>query len=72
MFEIIKAYRNLKKDMNVVLGLKDIGKITNDEELIKITNEALYMQRKLKRKLWRRKIAISYNDERVKRNLSDI
>lgn len=64
MFERIKAYKSIKKDIEFVKGCKLIAEFTGDEEMVKEANKTLYEQEKLKKMMWRnRKLAAYYNSE---------
>lgn len=50
MFERFKAYKNLSKSDKILKGCKVIAELTNDEKMLKETNEALYLNAKLRKK----------------------
>lgn len=68
MFERIKCYRNLRKAEKYLRGVKKLGEISQDEEMIREANEALYANAIIKKKMWfNRKMAENYNMELLKR-----
>ena len=68
MFERIKCYRNLRKAEKYLRGVKKLGEISQDEEMIREANEALYVNAIIKKKMWfNRKMAENYNMELLKR-----
>lgn len=70
MFERFKAYKNLSKSDKILKGCKVIAELTNDEKMLKETNEALYLNAKLRKKMWyKRKMAVSYNSGLIKHGL---
>ena len=70
MFERIKCYKNLRKADKFLRGMKRLGEITRDEEIIKEANNALYLNAKVKKKIWHnRKLAEEYNLERIRNGL---
>ena len=70
MFERIKCYKNLRKADESLRGMKFLGVITGDEELIKEANNALYSNAIIKKRIWRnRKMAETYNLELIRNGL---
>ena len=70
MFERIKCYKNLRKADKFLRGMKRLGEITCDEEIIKETNNTLYLNAKVKKKIWHnRKLAEEYNLELIRNGL---
>ena len=71
MFEIIKAYRNLREMDGLAKGAKTIFATTGDREGERNADEALFMNAKLRKTLWHRPIAArKFNHELDKyRNL---
>lgn len=64
MFERIKCHKNLRKADKFARGVKRLGELTNDEEMIREGNETLYKNAILKKKMWlNRKMAENYNLE---------
>lgn len=73
MFERFKAYRNLRRHEKIMKGFKKLGEIQGDDELIRVANETLYLQAKIKRDMWaNRKLAINYNLRTIKDGLNDL
>ena len=67
MFERIKCYKNLRKAEKYLRGVRRLGEITQNEELIRETNETLYKNAILKKKMWlNRKMAENYNLNLIK------
>lgn len=61
MFERFKCYKNLRKADKYLRGMKSLGVIFGDEELIKEADDALYLNAKIKKQMWRnRKMAETY------------
>lgn len=50
MFERIRCYKNLRKADKFLHGMKRLGEITNDKDIINEANEALYVNAKVKKK----------------------
>lgn len=70
MFERIKCYKNLRKADKFLRGMKRLGEITCDEEIIKEANNTLYLNAKVKKKIWHnRKLAEEYNLELIRNGL---
>ena len=70
MFERIKCYKNLRKADKYLRGMKCLGVITGDEELIKEANNALYSNAIIKKRIWlNRKMAEAYNLELIRNGL---
>ena len=70
MFERIKCYKNLRKADKYLRGMKSLGVISGDEELIKEADDALYLNAKIKKQMWRnRKMAETYNLELIRNGL---
>lgn len=70
MFERIKCYKNLRKADKFLRGMKRLGEITCDEEIIKEANNTLYLNAKIKKKIWHnRKLAEEYNLELIRNGL---
>ena len=70
MFEIIKCYIHLRKANKFLRGMKRLGEITQDEEIIKEANSALYLNEKVKRTIWHnKKMAEEYNLELIRQGL---
>lgn len=70
MFERIKCYKNLRIADEYLRGMKCLGVITGDEELIKEANNALYSNAIIKKRIWRnRKMAETYNLELIRNGL---
>lgn len=70
MFERIKCYKNLRKADKFLRGMKRLGEITCDEEIIKEANNTLYLNAKIKKKIWHnRKLAEEYNLELIRNSL---
>lgn len=68
MFERIKCYKKLRKADKFLRGVKKLGEISKNKEIIRDTNEALYLNAILKKKIWfNRKMAEKYNLELLKR-----
>lgn len=68
MFERIKCYKNLRKAEKYLRGVKRLGEIIQDEEMIREANETLYKNAILKKKIWlNRKMAENYNMELLRR-----
>lgn len=55
MFERIKAYRNLEKSNRFMKGCIVCAELTGDEEMLREAHEALYLNEKLKKMMWRSK-----------------
>lgn len=63
MLEKIKCYRNLKKHERFLKGCRKMFEILNDEENIKLVDETLETNSKIKKDIWiNRKLAKSYNN----------
>lgn len=67
MFDLIRAYKNLKKANKFLRGVKIMAEISNDKEMLSTAKMLLDMNENLKRKLifkpfLSRKIAKNYND----------
>ena len=70
MFERIKCYKNLRKADKFLRGMKRLGEITCDGEMIKEANDTLYLNTKIKKKIWHnRKLAEAYNLELIRNGL---
>lgn len=70
MFERIKCYNNLRKANKFLRGMKRLGEITQDEEIIQEANNTLYLNEKIKRKIWyNKKLAEEYNLELIRQGL---
>lgn len=70
MFERIRCYKNLRKADKFLHGMKRLGEITNDKDIINEANEALYVNAKVKKKIWHnRKLAEEYNLELIRNGL---
>lgn len=70
MFERIKCYKNLRNADKYLRGMKYLGVITGDEELIKEANNALYSNAIIKKRIWlNRKMAETYNLELIRNGL---
>ena len=70
MFERIKCYKNLRKADKFLRGMKSLGEITGDGEMIKEANDTLYLNTKIKKKIWHnRKLAEAYNLELIRNGL---
>ena len=70
MFERIKAYKKLNENNKFLKGCKIIAEMTDDKNMLKEINEALYLNELIKRKMWLdRKMAIDYNLESIRRGL---
>ena len=70
MFERIKCYKNLRKADKFLRGMKSLGEITCDGEMIKEANDTLYLNTKIKKKIWhKRKIEEAYNLELIRNGL---
>lgn len=70
MFERIKCYKNLRKADKFLRGMKRLGEITCDEKIIKEANNTLYLNAKVKKKIWHnRKLAEEYNLELIRNGL---
>lgn len=68
MFERIKAYRKLNKMNKFVKGVKSIGELTNNIEMVNQSNETLYKNEILRRKIiFNRRAARQYNLECIKK-----
>lgn len=64
MFERIKCYKNLKKQEKLIRGIRKLGEIDQDDELIRLANEALYNNKLLEKRMWfNRKLAEKFNLE---------
>lgn len=64
MFERIKCYKNLRTADEYLRGVKTLGELIQNEEMIRGANEALYRNVILKKKMWfNRKMAENYNME---------
>ena len=64
MFERVKAYKRLYNSYKFLRGCKILAEFTENEELLKSVNEALYLNEKLKKSMWlNRKLAEKYNLE---------
>jgi hypothetical protein len=64
MFERVKCYKNLRKADKYLRGVKRLGEIIQDEEMIREADETLYKNAILKKKIWLNpKMAESYNME---------
>lgn len=67
MFERIKCYKNLRTAEKFLRGVRRLGEITQNEEMIREANETLYKNAILKKKMWfNRKMAENYNSELIK------
>ena len=70
MFERIRCYKILRKAEKFLHGMKRLGEITNDKDIIKEANEALYVNAKVKKQMWHnRKLAEEYNLELIRQGL---
>lgn len=70
MFEIIKCYIHLRKANKFLRGMKRLGEITQDEEIIKDANSALYLNEIVKRRIWHnKKLAEECNLELIRQDL---
>mgnify|MGYP003108153634 CR=1 FL=1 len=70
MFERIKAYRNLGKGNKFIKGCIVAAELTGDEEMLKEAYEALYLNEKLKKMMWRsKKMAVNYNLAMIRKGL---
>ena len=70
MFEIIKCYIHLRKANKFLRDMKRRGEITQDEEIINEANSALYLNEKVKRRIWHnKKLAEEYNLELIRQGL---
>lgn len=70
MFERIKCYKNLRKADKFLRGMKTLGEIIDDEEMLKEANNALYLNAKMKKQIWHdKKLAEKYNLELIKNGL---
>lgn len=71
MFERIKCYKNLKKADKFLYGTRRLGEITNNEEMIRESNECIYNNAILRKKMWfNRRMAENYNLEVLKKGLN--
>lgn len=69
MFERIKCYKNLRPADEYLRGVKTLGELIQNEEMIRGANEALYRNAILKKKMWfNRKMAENYNNMELLRN----
>ena len=70
MFERIKAYKSIKKSNKFLKGCKLTAELTGDEEMLKEAYEALYLNEKLKKMMWRsKKMAVNYNLAMIRKGL---
>lgn len=70
MFERIRCYKNIRKADKYLRGMVELGKLTQDEEMIQEASEALYLNAVLKKRMWRnQKMAEQYNLELIKHGL---
>lgn len=70
MFERIKAYKNLNKMDKFLKGVKVIGEITNNNEMVTTANETLYRNEILRKEIiFNRRKARRYNLECIKQGL---
>ena len=70
MFERVKAYKRLYKSYKFLRGCKILAEMTENEELLKVVNETLYLNEKLKKSMWlNRKLAERYNLESIRNGL---
>lgn len=68
MFERFKAYAKLRKANKFLKGCRVVARLTDNEEMLKEANETLYLNEKLKRKMWyKRKMAVAYNLNWIKK-----
>ena len=68
MFERIKAYNKLSKMDKFIKGVKVIGEITSDKEMINQANETLMQNEILRKKIiFDRKAARKYNLECIRK-----
>lgn len=68
MFERIKAYKNLKKMDKFLNGVKIIGEITNNEDMVITAKETLYKNDILRKEIiFNRKKAREYNLECIRK-----
>lgn len=70
MFERVKAYKRLYKSNKFLRGCKIFAKMTENDVMLKVVNETLYLNEKLKKSMWlNRKLAERYNLESIKNGL---
>ena len=70
MFERIKCYNNLRKSNKFLRGMKRLGEITQDEKIVQEANNALYLNEKVKKRIWHnKKLAEEYNLELIRHGL---
>ena len=70
MFERIKAYRHLEKSNKFIKMCIVDAELTGDEKILKEAYEALYLNEKLKKMMWRsKKMAVNYNLEIIRKGL---
>lgn len=68
MFERIKAYKKLKKMDEYLKGVKVMGEITSDEEMVNQANETLRINEILRKEIiFNRKTARKYNLECIRK-----
>ena len=68
MFERIKAYKNLKKMDKFLKGVKVMGEITSNKEMVNQANETLMQNEILcKEIIFNRKTARKYNLECIRK-----
>ena len=62
MFEIIKAYRNIRKLEKLLYHIESITEFTNDKEIMRIIQDVRKSHKQIKLILWcHKKIAAEYN-----------
>lgn len=62
MFEIIKCYMRLRRMDRLNRGFIRVGKVLENDEMIKASEEALRLSNIVKKKIWiNRKLAKNYN-----------
>lgn len=67
MFERFKAYKKLNKMDKFLKACKVTAELTGNEKMLKKTNEALYLNERLRKEMWyKRKMAVKYNLESIK------
>lgn len=70
MFERIKAYKNLNKMNKFLKGVKVVGELTKDYDMVATANETLYRNEILRKEImFNRKKARRYNLECIKQGL---
>ena len=69
MFERIKAYKNLNKMNKFLKGVRVMGELTKDNNMVSTANETLYKNEVLRKEIiFNRKKAKKYNLECIRKD----